>query len=63
MMINWKFGRLITIIVSLVSALLLTGIADAILGINLSYQILGIKIGTILGIGNFFSAWILYKVL
>ena len=62
-MINWKMGRWVAIVIALVSALLLTGIADAMLGINLAYKFLGFELGIILGIANFIAAWILYKVL
>lgn len=62
-MINWKMGRWISIVIALASALLLTGIADSLLGINLTYELLGFEAGMILGLANFISAWILYKVL
>ena len=62
-MLNWKMGRWVAIAIAIVSALLLTGIADAVLGINLAYELLGFKLGMILGIANGISAWILYKVL
>ena len=62
-MINWKMGRWVAIVIALVSALLLTGIADAMLGINLTYELLGVELGIILGIANFVDAWYLYKVL
>lgn len=62
-MLNWKMGRWICLAIALASALLLTGMADAILGINLTYNLLGFETGMLLGIANFVSLWILYKVL
>ena len=62
-MLNWKSARWICIAIALASALLLTGIADAMLGINLTYQLLGFEVGMLIGIANAISAWILYKVL
>ena len=49
--------------IALASALLLTGIADSLLGINLTYKLLGFDTGMLIGLANFISAWILYKVL
>ena len=62
-MITWKLGRWICLLIALASALLLTGIADSILGINLAYKLLGFEAGLLLGIANLVSVWILYKVL
>jgi len=62
-MVNWKMARWIVIAIAITSALLLTGMADAMLGINLSYKLLGFEIGMLLGLANLVSAWMLYKVL
>jgi len=62
-MINWKMGRWICLLIALASALLLTGISDSILGINLAYKLLGFEAGLLLGIANLVSVWVLYKVL
>jgi len=62
-MVNWKMARWIVIAIAITSALLLTGMADAMLGINLSYKLLGFEAGMLLGLANLVSAWMLYKVL
>ena len=61
--LNWKNGRVIVIVVSLLTAGLLVGIIPALTGIGIEYKFLGLAVGTLVGIANFFSAYILWKIL
>ena len=62
-LINWKIGRWIGIAVAVASALAFLGIAESTLGIGLSEMVMGFELGTLLGIGNIITAYILYKIL
>jgi len=60
--LNWKNGRWICIIIAALSVAFLLGISSAV-GFNLSDELAGFKIQTLLGLANIVAVYILYKVL